>query len=302
MINRRIAGAAIVVVLALIVAPGSAIFADCPYEPTSTSARSTHHGTDARTGQALTDPVPASNVVYQYSTIQAMLDGQYDGDLTCGELKRRGDFGIGTFNALDGEMLLIGGQVFRIPGSGRPQRVSDGDRTPFATVMFFRPEQTNRLLAIRTITQFRATIERLLPNHRDMFALHVQGEFEQIKTRSVPKQAQPYRRLIDIVPTQPTFERHNVRGQLVGFWFPESLEGVNVAGLHLHFLSDDETFGGHLLECRIKMATMQCCRGTELVLRPPAVHPSNAENTSGSDQRQAPAKHPLRDELNRVER
>jgi len=44
----------------------------------------------------------------------------------------------------------------------------------------------------------------------------------------------------------------NIRGTLVGFWTPEYAKTVNIAGYHLHFLSDDKQKGGHLLDCRAK--------------------------------------------------
>ncbi|MDZ4821540.1 MAG: acetolactate decarboxylase [Planctomycetota bacterium] len=232
-------------------------------------------------------------IVFQFNTIQALLDGQYDADFTCGELRQRGNFGIGTFNALNGEMLVLNGQVWRVPGSGIPERVADHERTPFATVMNFRANHTHELRGIQSIEQFRKKIDELLPNRQDMFALSLRGDFAYVKTRSVPKQTAPYRRLVDIVPTQPTFERHNVRGMLIGFWFPASLEGVNVSGLHLHFLSDDHRFGGHLLECRFDRASLEICQGDELLIRPAPPH--DTKHDAGNRQQ-------LRDELNKVER
>lgn len=37
--------------------------------------------------------------------LSALLQGDYDGEITYGELKKYGDFGLGTFNSLDGEMF-----------------------------------------------------------------------------------------------------------------------------------------------------------------------------------------------------
>lgn len=46
--------------------------------------------------------------LFQYSTLEALLGGVYDGEVTVGELLTHGDFGLGTFNSLDGEMIILG--------------------------------------------------------------------------------------------------------------------------------------------------------------------------------------------------
>ena len=49
------------------------------------------------------------NVVYQESTVDALLSGVYDGELPLEQLRKHGHFGIGTFDRLDGEMVLLDG-------------------------------------------------------------------------------------------------------------------------------------------------------------------------------------------------
>ncbi len=41
-----------------------------------------------------------------------------------------------------------------------------------------------------------------------------------------------------------------IEGTLVGFWAPAYAQAVNVPGYHFHFLSEDRTFGGHVLDVR----------------------------------------------------
>ena len=79
----------------------------------------------------------APDFLTQFSVIDALLAGNYDGSLTCGELRRHGDFGIGTFDALDGEMTVLDGVVYAIRSDGRVEKVADSETTPFATVTFF---------------------------------------------------------------------------------------------------------------------------------------------------------------------
>ena len=48
----------------------------------------------------------------------ALLDGIYDGEMTIGELLGKGNFGIGTFDALDGEMIILDGVCYQLRGDG----------------------------------------------------------------------------------------------------------------------------------------------------------------------------------------
>jgi acetolactate decarboxylase len=79
----------------------------------------------------------------------------------------------------------------------------------------------------------------------------VDGRFEYVKTRSVPRQHKPYPPLVEVVKDQPTFELHDVSGSLVGFRFPDYAQGLNVSGYHFHFITADRSAGGHVLGCRL---------------------------------------------------
>src|SRR5262245_1570931 len=69
--------------------------------------------------------------VYQVSTISSLLAGGYDGDTTVAELLRHGGFGLGTFNGVDGEMMVLDGRVYRGTIDGRAHAVADSALTPF---------------------------------------------------------------------------------------------------------------------------------------------------------------------------
>jgi alpha-acetolactate decarboxylase len=62
--------------------------------------------------------------VYQFSTISALLEGVYDGDVTVAEILRHGDFGLGTFNHLDGEMVIFDGVCYRLRFDGTATRAA----------------------------------------------------------------------------------------------------------------------------------------------------------------------------------
>ena len=196
----------------------------------------------------------APGVLFQYSTIGALLDGVYDGDLTYGELAKHGDFGLGTFNALDGEMIALDGKFYQIKSDGVASPVPASLKTPFADVTFFKADKTVTIDQPLDYRQLEEYLEKLLPSPNLAYAIRIEGVFPYIKARSVPRQHRPYPPLVVAAQNQAVFEFRNIRGTVVGFWTPKYLAGVNVTGYHLHFITADRKAGGHLLDCRIEHA------------------------------------------------
>ena len=188
------------------------------------------------------------DALFQTSTLSALLDGVYDGQMAYRDVTEHGDFGIGTFDALDGEMIELGGTVYQIKADGKASRVGGSVKTPFAMVTFFEPDQTVHLEGAFDYERLMERLDELLPTENIFYAIRIAGDFEHVKTRSVPRQDRPYRRLVEVVKDQPTFEFSNVRGTMAGFRLPGYMAGLNVAGYHLHFLTEDGRRGGHVLE------------------------------------------------------
>jgi len=197
------------------------------------------------------------STIFQVSTLSALMSGVYDGGIDCKELKKNGNFGIGTFNDLDGEMVVLDGNIFQIKGDGRVLPVYDGSKTPFAAVTFFEAKQKMEVVNITNMDELSKALESNLSSSNLFYAIRIDGDFAYVKTRSVPKQAKPYPPLTEVTKNQPTFEFHNVKGTLVGFWCPNYVGGLNVSGFHLHFISADRQMGGHLLDCRIQQGKTQ---------------------------------------------
>lgn len=187
------------------------------------------------------------DTVYQVSTLAALLDGHYDGEMTLGELRRQGDFGIGTFEGLDGEMILSDGVFHQARADGRVVRPADGSKTPFACVTRFDADHDLGLAADLDYDGLTRQLDAKFATRGLPYAIRVTGTFRRVKVRSVPAQTKPYPRLAEVVKQQPVFDYEDVAGTLVGFCLPPSLEGVNVPGYHLHLISKDGTKGGHLL-------------------------------------------------------
>lgn len=189
-----------------------------------------------------------SDVVYQVSTIDALLLGVYDGVLPVSELETHGDFGIGTFDGLEGEMLALDGIYYQIKTDGIAYPVSGEMTTPFATVTNFEADENLSLEEPANLTELEAFLDLKLPSENLFYAVRIEGNFSYVKARSVPRQEKPYPKLADAVSSQSVFEFENVSGTLVGFRTPEYVKGVNVPGYHLHFITEDRSEGGHVLD------------------------------------------------------
>lgn len=197
------------------------------------------------------------HVLTQVSTIDALMTGVYDGETTLASLRQRGDFGIGTFNTLNGEMVFLDGHIYRIRETGKIEEPAPSEKTPFAAVTFFEPDKTLSLRADLDFQRFTAEIDRLLPTANIFYAIKITGVFQRVRARSVPAQTKPYRPLAEVVKTQSIFNFENIRGTIVGFRCPTYVKGVNVPGYHLHFISSDHSSGGHVLDFTIKEATVE---------------------------------------------
>jgi acetolactate decarboxylase len=236
----------------------------------------------ARRRAALPVEEHAAHVAFQASTLEALLDGAYDGDLTIGELRRHGDLGLGTFDALDGEMVVLDGEVWRARVDGTVERAPDDARTPFAVVMPFEADVTIALegtleqvaltaLAARRWASSSGGRNRA-PAADVTLALRFDGRLEAVHARSVPPQSKPYPTLAEAATTQREFDLGPVDGSLAGFVFPSWAGGVELPGAHLHAITADRTRGGHVLHARVGPGVLRIAAVSDLHLElPPGV-------------------------------
>ena len=194
-------------------------------------------------------PNENEQVLYQTSTINALLEGCYNGDVTFSQLKQKGNFGIGTFNSLDGEMIAFEGEFYQVKSDGNVYKVSDTMKTPFAAVVNFNPDWSFTINDTLNYKQLSNFLDSVLPSQNIIYGIKINGEFNMVKTRSVPKQIAPFKPLVEVVANQPVFSFKNTKGTLIGFRIPEYMKGVNVPGYHFHFITEDKGKGGHLLDC-----------------------------------------------------
>jgi acetolactate decarboxylase len=204
--------------------------------------------------------------VYQTSTMGALLDGVYEGDVTTRELLRHGDFGLGTFNRLDGEMLVLDGVCYQLRGDGSATIAGPDEVTPFAAVTWFHADHTIDLPAPCDRAALKALIDDSLESTNLMVAVRITGDFSMIRTRTVTEQHQPYPPFTEATRDQQELTFVDVTGTLAGFRMPEFEQGISVAGYHSHFIDQDHQHGGHALDYRLVRGIVEISVRSELRL------------------------------------
>lgn len=190
------------------------------------------------------------DTLYVSAPFVGLADGVYDGEVTFAELKRHGDLGLGAVSASNGELVLLDGRCHQVKADGSVVLLPDSLTTPWAIAAFFEPEWRVEWTEAVDLPALRVLLDSKLGTPGLPYAFRIDGTFAQVRTRSVAAQKPPYRRLIEVVKDQVTFDLENVSGTIVGFRIPGYLEGVNVPGYHMHFLTADRKTGGHLLAFR----------------------------------------------------
>lgn len=183
--------------------------------------------------------------VFISAPIAALVEGIYRADTTIGLLRQKGNLGIGTFNDLDGEMVLLDGKVYCLRPQGDAELIADDVRTPFALTTMFEGDTEDSFVKVAE-SNFEHALLDLVPSTNLMYAIRIDGHFDYVRARSVPKMMN-YMPLAEIARLQTVFEFNDVEGTIVGFYTPTFLSGVHLPGLHLHFITKDRTRGGHLL-------------------------------------------------------
>jgi acetolactate decarboxylase len=210
--------------------------------------------------------------LFQTSTVEALIAGAFDGDLSLSELLQHGDLGLGTLNGLDGELIVIDGDVFKADQDCVLSHVPASSHTPYAVVVPFSPGPPVALNGSVDFAALGPAVGHRLPGTVRPVAIRIDGHFEHVRVRSVPRQRRPYPDLAVALTHQRIHDLHAVVGSLVGFGFPDPLDGIEMIGWHLHFASEDRTRGGHVLDFTLRNAVAHLDDTTELrVELPPAV-------------------------------
>ena len=217
---------------------------------------------DSVVGAALIDYLKSDgHRMYQISTSDALVEGVYSGAISSRYLLLHGDFGLGTFENLDGEMVIADGAIYQVHSDGIVLRREDDFQIPFAVITRFQEEEQFETGPIASMYD----LERACDPHREsdnlFYAFRIDGVFEKVHARAVSAVGAGTR-LVEAARTQGEFEFNNVEGTLVCFWSPSYSRAFNVPAYHFHFLSRDRSKGGHVLDlsaAKLRVGVQMLC-------------------------------------------
>jgi len=217
------------------------------------------------------------STLYQISTSTALVEGIYSGSIPSSVLLEHGDFGLGTFEGLDGEMVIVDGQIYQV--TDKVQHRTDDFLVPFAAITPFRAAASFAIDNVATLNDLELACDQQRISDNLFYALRLDGIFETIHARAVHTVPQNTR-LLDAAKTQLEFHFENTEGTLVGFWSPRYSSSFSVPGYHLHFISKDRTRGGHLLDCSARKLKARVQVLSEFDIRLPDSGPFLTTNLS----------------------
>ena len=218
---------------------------------------------------AKSSEVTVDDALVQFSLLSTLAAGDYGDGAPLGNVLSSGDFGVGTFNRLDGEMIVLEGKIYQAFADGRISPADLSGTTPFAAVTFFNEEGRIENVAAKTLSDLDEQLDRKLPHLNAPYAIRIDGEFPEISLRSVPAQSPPFQPLVEVVKQQVTWRHQNLRGVLVGLRCPAWIGTLNVSGYHWHFLSEDRKIGGHVLACELRSGLLRFDECTSVVIHLP---------------------------------
>jgi acetolactate decarboxylase len=189
--------------------------------------------------------------LFQVSTSNALVEGVFEAAVTVGDLKRHGDFGLGTFEDLDGELIMLDGECYRATAEGVVTIPDDADGTPFAVVTEFTPDIETQLDSVLSLDELESYVDELRPSGNLFVGIRGDGVLGRVSLRAACRAARG-EGLLDATGHQSEFDATEVAGTLVGFWAPEYSRSVAVPGYHFHFITADRSLGGHVLDLAVK--------------------------------------------------
>ncbi len=203
--------------------------------------------------------------LYQVNSFSLFAEGQYDGFYSYQDILKLGDFGIGTFDRLNGEMVLLDGKIFRFEADGTAVEMGTAETAPVATFCSFDVDLTFEFENIN-LEELKSEIDKKLPNLDYFYAIRIEGEYDSLLTRSVYAQETPYQVLSEVIKGEVRRESLQVTGTGLGFRAPDYLDKALWKDYHLHFIAEDHSFGGHIHSAKLAAVTVKIDVMTDLKL------------------------------------
>jgi acetolactate decarboxylase len=186
--------------------------------------------------------------LFQHQTLGDLMAGFFDGSMTIDALLEHGNYGIGTMDHLDGELIVIDGQAYQAREDGQLIELTGKETVPYASVTFFKSHHTFDVATPMNMLDFQEVLKTQLQSLHAFSVIKIEGSFESMHTRVIPRTEKPYPRFVEASRVQPEFKTQNVKGTCIGVYGPYLFEGVVKQGFHCHFISEDRQFGGNILD------------------------------------------------------
>jgi len=195
--------------------------------------------------------------IFQYGTKNSLLTNIYTGNVTVGEIKKEGNFGLGTFNMIDGEMVIYNGNVYQVLPSGKINNMPSAIKVPFVVTKFFNPDTSFSLPNNISLDSAKVILQKIIGHKNLPAAIRINSHFDSLKCRSVYKVKNNSVSLAEIIAKQKIFNFADKEGTVIGFWYPDYFDGVNFSGFHFHVMLKNISGGGHILNCKFRSAAVE---------------------------------------------
>lgn len=239
----------------------------------------------------------------QVALLQSLAQGYFGGTVTVKDMRALGDIGIGTFEGLNGEMIMLGGTVYQALGDGRVVVADDEVAVPYATVTYFDNDHSVQLSDVRDKAAFEKIMDEEVKKcgENSFYMIKLHTVFSSVLFRSEYGSQKPYPTLVEALKGKQTeFTAQNIKGTLVGLYCPNYMGGLNTPGWHFHFISDDKKQGGHILELSLKEGTVELDKTdkfTMILHNDPQFHQMNLAKDMSKDIKSA--EHDTQSDMNK---
>ena len=198
--------------------------------------------------------------IFQISTLQALALGYSRAVVPVSELLKHGDIGLGTFEDVNGEMIVADGECWRATEDGTVWRAEPDMGVPFASVAKAGYSVDFEIEGIKDIGKLKELLTLKIEEDFGLNSIHIariDGYFHTIHARAGAPYRSQHITLKDILSkTQKDFCFESLYGTLVCVYYPDYMDGINASGWHMHFVSQDRSLGGHVFE--VSMRSGEC--------------------------------------------
>jgi acetolactate decarboxylase len=187
--------------------------------------------------------------IWQNAPAIALENGCYDGITEVGEVRRHGNQGIGAFDQLDGEMVGVDGTFYRMTEDSVAHVAADDETLPFCMVTQFGggSGEPIELPPDMRKDSLYPWLDSQVEQPNLFYALRIEGRFHAVRSRCMPRQHKPFPALKEVEKVQTEYAYERLEATMVGFRAPSYVGRTSPPSWHLHFVSADRSFGGHVI-------------------------------------------------------